>query len=134
MRGTHPARLVAEHGEPLLVERPEQLEAFQRHLVAASRGARSDWASRFLLPPIEEFATEQLMETGVRPAWLIWTALGLTIGAAIAFVEGWPIAALVMLLLSAPSASGEDGEPSGALARLRHRLGCAWLVGDGPQR
>jgi hypothetical protein len=89
-------------GEPLLVERPEQLEAFQRHLVAASRGARSDWASRFLLPPIEEFATEQLMETGVRPAWLIWTALGLTIGAAIAFVEGWPIAALVMLLLSAP--------------------------------
>lgn len=89
-------------GEPLLVERAEQLEAFQRHLVAASRGARSDWASRFLLPPVEEFATEQLMETAVRPAWLIWTALGLTIGAAVAFVEGWPVAALVMLLLSAP--------------------------------
>lgn len=89
-------------GEPLLVERPEQLEAFQRHLVAASRGARGDWASRFLLPPVEEFATEQLMETAVRPAWLVWAALSLTIGAAIAFFEGWPVAAVVMLLLSAP--------------------------------
>ena len=89
-------------GEPLLVERPEQLEAFQRTLVTASRGARSDWASRYLLPPVEEFATEQLMETGIRPAWLIWGALLLTIAAAIAFARGWPITATIMLVLSTP--------------------------------
>lgn len=89
-------------GEPLLVERPEQLEAFQRTLVIASRGARSDWASRYILPTVEEFATERLMETPVRPAWLIWGALGLTLGAAAAFLRGWPIVALVMLILSTP--------------------------------
>lgn len=89
-------------GEPLLVERPEQLEAFQRTLITASRGARGDWASRYLLPPVEEFATEQLMETGVRPAWLIWGALLLTIAAAVAFARGWPITATIMLVLSAP--------------------------------
>lgn len=89
-------------GEPLLVDRPEQLEAFQRNLVAASRGARTDWASRFLLPPVEEFATEQLMETAVRPAWLIWAGLALTLAATFAFGSGWPIPALVLLLVSTP--------------------------------
>ena len=89
-------------GEPLLVERPEQLDAFQRNLIAASRGARGDWASRYLLPLAEEFGTEQLMETSVRPGWLIWGALGLTLGGAVAFLSGWPITALVLLLLSTP--------------------------------
>ncbi len=89
-------------GEPLLVERPEQLDAFQRNLVAASRGARGDWASRYLLPLAEEFGTEQLMETSVKPGWLIWGALGLTLGGAVAFLSGWPITALVLLLLSTP--------------------------------
>jgi hypothetical protein len=94
--------VAAGGGEPLLVERPEQLEAFQRTLVAASRGARGDWASRFILPLVEEFATEQLMETAVRPSWLIWTALGLTLGGALCFLWGWPIAGIVLLLLSTP--------------------------------
>ncbi|MEO6225286.1 MAG: NTP transferase domain-containing protein [Sphingomicrobium sp.] len=88
--------------EPLLVERPEQLETFQRTLIAASRGARSDWASRFLLPPVEEFATHQLMETAVRPRWLIWSALGLSVGGALCFARGWLAAGLVLLGLSAP--------------------------------
>src|SRR3954447_5098343 len=68
-----------ESGPPLLIERAEQLEGFQRNLVAASRGARTDWVSRYLLPPVEEFATEQLMATSVRPGWLIFAALALTI-------------------------------------------------------
>ena len=55
-------------GEPMLADSAEQLEGFQRGLVAASRGARRDWASRYVLPPVEEFATARLMETGVRPA------------------------------------------------------------------
>ena len=67
-------------GEPLLVESADQLGDFQRRLVDASRGARTDWASRFMLPLVEDFATEQLMETAVRPVWLVWAALALTLG------------------------------------------------------
>ena len=93
---------VAAGSEPLLVERAEQLEGFERTLVAASRGARTDWTSRYLLPPLEEFGTEQLMETNVRPGWLIWAALFLTLGGAVCFTRGWLGAGLVLLLLSTP--------------------------------
>jgi hypothetical protein len=89
-------------GEPLLVENAEQLAGFQRHLVQGSRGDRTDWASRFLLPPIEDFATQQLMETPVRPLWLIWAALALTLGGALCFTRGWLGAGLVLLVLSTP--------------------------------
>ena len=89
-------------GEPLIAERAEQLENFQRNMVAASRQSRTDWASRFVLPPIEEFATEQLMETGIRPGWLVWGALGLTLAAAAAFTRGWIVTGLVLLVLSTP--------------------------------
>ncbi len=88
--------------EPLLVERPEQLDGFQRQLITGSRAGRTDWASRYLLAPVEDFATERLMETGVRPAWLIWAALALTLLAATAFTRGWHAAAMVMLVLSTP--------------------------------
>jgi len=88
--------------EPLLVEHAGQLEDFQRRLVAGSREARRDWASRYVLPPVEEFATEQLMETKVRPGWLIWAALGLTLAAAVAFTRGWLGAGLGLLVLSSP--------------------------------
>ena len=88
--------------EPLLVERAEDLEGFQRKLLIGSRGARTDWVSRYLLPPVEEFATEQLMETAVRPGWLIWAAVALTLGGAFSFTRGWLGAGLVLLLLSTP--------------------------------
>ena len=88
--------------EPLLVERADQLDDFQRRLIAGSREARRDWASRFILPPAEDLATHWLMETPVRPAWLMWTALALTLGGAAAFSRGWLGAGLVLLLLSTP--------------------------------
>ena len=88
--------------EPILVERPEDLETFQRRLLQASRGIRTDWVSRYVLPPIEELATEQLMETSVRPVWLIWAALALTIAAGVCCLKGWLGAALVLMLLTAP--------------------------------
>jgi len=93
---------VAQGSEPLLVERAEDLDGFQRKLLVASRGARTDWVSRHLLPPVEEFATEQLMETAVRPGWLIWAAVALTLGSAFCLTRGWLGAGLVMLLLSTP--------------------------------
>lgn len=89
-------------GEPLLVERADQLTDFQRHLVQASQADRNDWTSRFLLPPIEDFATQQLLETRVRPRWLIWAALALTLGGAFCFTRGWLGGGLVLLVLSTP--------------------------------
>src|SRR4051794_23593043 len=89
-------------GEPLLVENAGQLVDFQRVLIKASRGARTDFASRYLLAPVEDFATEQLMETPLRPLWLVWGALALTLGGAFCFTRGWLGAGLVLLLLSTP--------------------------------
>ncbi len=89
-------------GEPLLVEKAEDLEDFQRKLLANSRGLRPDWVSRFLLPAVEEFATERLMETGVRPVWLMWSALALILGAAFCFGRGWLGAGIAMLIASMP--------------------------------
>ena len=93
---------VTSAGEPLLVDSAEQLGGFERALIASSRGARRDWASRFILPVVEEFATERLLDTPVRPQWLVWGALALTVGAAFSFTRGWMLAALAMLLVSTP--------------------------------
>lgn len=89
-------------GDPLLADRAEDLQDFQRRLLVGSRGARPDWVSRYLLPPVEEFATEHLMQSRVPPAWLMWAALGLTLAAALCFSRGWLGAGLVLLVLSAP--------------------------------
>lgn len=91
-----------EGDEPLLVEQASDLDGFQRRLLQMSRGARTDWVSRYLLPPVEEFATEQLMETRTRPVWLIWAAIALTLGAAVCFVRGWLGAGLALLASSMP--------------------------------
>lgn len=64
--------------------------------------ARSDWASRYILPLAEDFATEQLMETRTRPVWLLWAALALTLAAGICILRGWLGAGLGLLLVSAP--------------------------------
>ena len=100
--GARRVPLTRDAGEPLLVESSAQLGNFQRDLVRASRGGRDDWASRYILPFVEDFATEQLMETAVRPVWLIWSALVLTVGAAICFTRGWLGAGLILMLFSSP--------------------------------
>ena len=87
---------------PLLATRPEQTANFERRLLIASRGARRDWVSRYILPIVEEFATERLMETRIRPEWLLQASLTLTIAAALAFTRGWLWPALGLLLVAAP--------------------------------
>jgi MobA-like NTP transferase domain len=97
-------RLRAEEagGEPLLADAAADLQQFQRRLFVASRGVRPDWVSRYLLPPIEEFATEHLAQTSIRPIWLMWGALALTLGGAFCFTRGWLGAGLVLLVGSMP--------------------------------
>jgi hypothetical protein len=94
--------IAESEGEPLLVERAEDLEDFDRRLLSASRGPRTDWVSRYLLPPFEDGLTEQLMEFRLRPAWLLWAALAMTLGAAFCFNRGWLGAGLGLLILSTP--------------------------------
>lgn len=89
-------------GDPLLAEKAEDLQDFQRRLLAGSRGVRPDWVSRYLLPPAEEFATEHLMQSRMPPVWLVWAALALTIVAAVCFTRGWLGAGLVLLILAMP--------------------------------
>lgn len=100
--GARRVPLTKDTGEPLLVESADQLGNFQRDLVRASRGGRDDWTSRYVLPFVEDFATEQLMETPLRPVWLIWSALAFTICAAVCFTRGWLGAGLVLALISTP--------------------------------
>ena len=88
--------------EPLLADSPDQLAGFERHLITASRNARTDFASRYILPIVEDVATERLMETRVRPEWLLNLTLLLTLAAAFAFSRGWLWPALSLLLISTP--------------------------------
>ncbi len=88
--------------EPVLAEEPGQLAEFQRGLLVGSRAERSDAASRFVLPPVEDWATEQLLESQVRPDWLMWAAAGFTIAAAFAFLRGWLGVGLGLLIVSTP--------------------------------
>lgn len=99
------ARRLEAHGEAgggLLADRPEDLAGFERHLIVATRGARPDWASRYALPVIEEFATERLMDSPVRPQALLLAAVVLTAAAAFGFSRGWLWQAYLLLLLAAP--------------------------------
>lgn len=99
------ARRVAA-GDPgygaLLAQSPADLAGFERRLLVGSRVARDDWASRYALPIIEEFSTERLMESRVRPTWLIAGTLGLTLCAALGFTRGWLWPSVGLLLLSSP--------------------------------
>ena len=99
------ARRVAA-GDPgngaLLAQTPADLAGFERRLLVGSRVARDDWASRYALPIIEEFSTERLMESRVKPSWLIAGALGLTLFAALGFTRGWLWPSVALLLLSTP--------------------------------
>lgn len=77
-------------------------QEFDRSLLLASRQARPDWVARYLLPLPEEFATEQLMKSSVRPSWLVAAALVLTLGGAFAISRGYLWTGLGLLLASLP--------------------------------
>ena len=87
---------------PFLAVNEEGVASYERRLIVASRAVREDWVSRYLLPMVEEFATEKLMETAVRPSWLVQAGLVMTVGAAFCFSRGWHLGALALMLLSTP--------------------------------
>lgn len=95
-------RVAVGEAGALLAQEPEDLADFERRLLVATRGERRDWSSRYLLPIVEEFATERLMDSRVRPGWLVAAGLLLTLAAAFCFSRGWLWPALGLLVLSTP--------------------------------
>jgi hypothetical protein len=87
---------------PFLAISEEATAGYERRLLVASRTAREDAVSRYLLPLVEEMATEKLMETGVRPVWLVQLAVIMAVAAAFCFTRGWHWGALALLLLATP--------------------------------
>ena len=59
---------------PFLASDEGAMAGYERRLLVASRTAREDAVSRYVLPMVEELATEKLMETGVRPSWMSFPA------------------------------------------------------------
>lgn len=100
--GIRTAPIATAAGEPLLAESAVDLADLERRLFVASRGSRRDWASRYVLPVVEEFATGKLLETRIRPEMLVHGALLLSLGAIAAFASGWLWVGLVLLVLTAP--------------------------------
>lgn len=94
--------IAPDAGEPVLANKPEELTALDRQLIVASRGSRRDWASRYVLPIVEEYSTEALLNTAVRPERLIEAALLVTVGSVFAFASGWLWAGMALLVLSTP--------------------------------
>ena len=96
-------RVALEPGNaPLLASTPGQLGEFERGLFASSRGQRPDWVSRYALGWLDDIATAQLASSRLRPEWLVWLALALTVAAAFSFTRGWLAAAMAMLVASTP--------------------------------
>jgi len=87
---------------PFLANSAESMTGFERRLLLASRGQRDDAVARYVLPIVEEAATERLMESRVRPIALLWAALALTMVAALCFTRGWHGAAVALLVLATP--------------------------------
>jgi len=100
--GARTAPVAAGTGEPLLAETAADLADLERQLIVGSRESRRDWAGRYVLPIVEEFATEKLIETRVRPETLVHAALGLSLGAVIAFMQGWLLTGLALLVVTTP--------------------------------
>lgn len=87
---------------PFMAAGLDQMAGFERRLIVASRTAREDAAGRFILPILEEFATERLMETAIRPAWLVRMAAALLLAAAFCFTRGWGPAAVGLAIAATP--------------------------------
>jgi hypothetical protein len=98
------ARLVpAPQGlRPFLAASDASGASFDRHLLNSSRQRRRDWPSRYLLPPLEDYLTRQLMGAPVSPQALLWAALAMVLGAALLFTRGEPLWSMGLLLAASP--------------------------------
>lgn len=102
--GARQIALRADTPEPpiAIAERGEDLLLAQSRIVDRSDGAGEEWASRYLLAPIEASATRALMPTALTPGWLTAGAGVLTGLGGILFAGGWLWMGGLMLVLATP--------------------------------
>lgn len=118
------ARQLRAQDEPALIAaaRGSDLEELQSRILESTGGFQRDWVSRFLLAPIETFATRRLMERNVAPLPLRLGSLALAAGSAAAFVTSWLWPGLILFLLATPL----DGIAE-RLARLQGQKPQRWI-------
>ncbi len=102
--GVKPVPLTDEReaAELALVERRQDFAELQRRILAGATAGPRNWASRFLLAPIERIATGAMMTGPVGVTAIGIGSVVLTALAAIAFFYDWRWAGLALLLLSLP--------------------------------
>jgi hypothetical protein len=101
------ARQVAARGgsadQPVVIaERAADLAAAHARIVSGAGTAREDWASRYLLAPVEASAGRALMPSSITPGWLYVGAGTLAGLGVLLFLQGWLLVGLLMLLLATP--------------------------------
>jgi hypothetical protein len=85
-----------------IAESAADLDEAESRIVEGASGARDDWASVYLLSPVEHSLTAMLMPTSVTPDWLHLLAVTLTGLAAFLFAGDWLWIGGLFMLLATP--------------------------------
>jgi hypothetical protein len=91
-----------EAAELTVVERRQDFAELQRRILAGAASGPRNWASRYLLGPIERLAASAIMTGPVTVTMVGIAAVMLTALAALAFVYDWRWLGLVLLVASLP--------------------------------
>lgn len=128
-------RIGAEERAPaevlVIAEEEGELVPLDRAIFATEAAAGADVPGRWLYPFVERLALPLLLRRGADPAWLGIGATGAAWFGALLMLARWPLAALLLLLLSGPLASMAKRLASARLAKVRQGplLGRARIVG-----
>lgn len=132
----------ADAAEPpfVIAERGSDLLGAHDRILRGANPAGEDWASHFLLAPIEASAARALLPTPLTPAWLQIAAGVMTGLAAVLFTGGWLWFGAALMLLATPLDGAaarlagyrlQEGATEGWPARLLPWLAGAALVALG---
>lgn len=102
--GVRPLPLVDEReaAELAIVERRQDFAELQRRILESASAGPRNWASRYLLAPIERLATGAIMASPLNPT-MIGSAAAVLMGlGALAFVYDWRWLGLLPLLIALP--------------------------------
>lgn len=92
----------AADGRLAIAQTGDDLAEVEASILEGAADLRRDWVSRWLLAPVERFATQLLMPSAVTPEWLRITAIVLTGLGAFLFARDWVWPGLIVLLLATP--------------------------------
>lgn len=86
----------------VMAETAKDLQSAHNRILSGAGSSADDWASRYLLAPIEASASRALMSSAITPSWIHIGAAVLTLIGGLLFLQGWLLAGLLLLLLTTP--------------------------------